>query len=264
MGHDASKVLLGTTQSSLREGGRSYASDPATYKAGLAVRVNSTGVLSLVKADGLWCGISLGRDLSDAKKTSVLPVGLRVPVLLKSKKASGNVTITSYANLVSGTADTVTINGTVFTAQAGAVTPGGATFQAATSNNATATSLAAQINAHATASLVVTAKVLNAVVTLYADAGGTAGNAITLAYADNGSATVGATVSGATLTGGAALPDFVVLGEKVYFNDVSGEADASSADSTISDAIYASGVLTGINEDGNEVYAAVVDMVGGL
>lgn len=264
MSHDATKVQLGTTRSSLRQGTKTYASDPATYKAGLAVRVASTGLLTLVKASGLWAGISLGKSLDDAAKTTVLPVGLQVPVLLKSKKASGTVVITSYANLVSGTPDTVTVNGQAFTAQAGAATPGQATFQAATNNNTTAASLAAQINAHAVIGALVTAKVSNATVTIYAEAGGTAGNAITLAYADNGTSTVGATVSGATLTGGAAAPDYVVLGAKVYFNDATGEADSSDADSTVSDAVYASGVLTGIDEAGNEVYAAVVDMVGGL
>jgi hypothetical protein len=112
---------------------------------------------------------------------------------------SGNVTITSYANLVSGTDDSVTIGSTVFTAQAGAATPGTATFQAATSNDATATSLAAQINAHAVASLLVTASALANVVTLAAVQGGVTGIALT--YTNN-DANVGLTVSGATLSGG--------------------------------------------------------------
>lgn len=115
--------------------------------------------------------------------------------------ATGTVTITSFANLVSGTADVITINGTAFTAQAGAATPGTGTFQAATSVSATAASLASQINAHATASLVVKATSLAGVVTLTAVHGGLAGNALTIAYTNN-DANVGATVSGATLTGG--------------------------------------------------------------
>jgi hypothetical protein len=79
-----------------------------------------------------------------------------------------NATITSYANLVSGTADTITVAGITFIAQVGAATLGDATFQAATSNADTATSLATQINAHATTSAVVSATASDAVVTVTA------------------------------------------------------------------------------------------------
>lgn len=113
--------------------------------------------------------------------------------------ATGVVTISSYANLVSGTHDTVTIEGVAFTAQGTSVTPGAATFQAATSNNATAASLAAQINAHATTSALVVATVENAIVTLTAKTQGKAGNDIDVSYTDNDT-NVGATLSG--LSGG--------------------------------------------------------------
>lgn len=119
-------------------------------------------------------------------------------------KAHGTVTITSYANLVSGTDDVVTINGTAFTAQVGAAVLGTATFQAITSNDATAASLAAQINAHATASASVVATVVNAIVTITAVDYGVDGNALTLGYTDNDT-NVGATKSGTTLTLGAGL-----------------------------------------------------------
>lgn len=118
--------------------------------------------------------------------------------------ATGNITITSYANLVSGTDDTVTIGATVFTAQAGAAVLGEATFQAATSNDATAASLRAQINAHAVASTKVVAAGSGAIVTLTAVDTGSAGNAIALAYTDNDT-NVGATKSGVFLTGGDGL-----------------------------------------------------------
>jgi hypothetical protein len=115
--------------------------------------------------------------------------------------AIANVTITSYANLVSGTPDSVSVNGTAFTAQATAVAHGGATFQAATSNTATAKSLADQINYHATVGLVVKARAIGAIVYLTAVHGGTAGNAIALAYTNN-DANVGATKSGTVFSGG--------------------------------------------------------------
>lgn len=79
--HDPTKVLLGTTQSSAKEV-QNYNSDPATYKAGLAVRLASTGLLGVAKNSGRLVGISLGKSLSDAKKTSVARDGLKIPILL--------------------------------------------------------------------------------------------------------------------------------------------------------------------------------------
>lgn len=133
---------------------------------------------------------------------------LYICVDVTDNHARGEIVVTSYANLVDGTDDTITVGATAFTAQVGSATLGTATFQAATSNAATATSLAAQINAHATAGALVLARVLDDGVTVEIRAltGGTGGNAIALAYAQLGAGT-GATVSGATLTGGAALID---------------------------------------------------------
>lgn len=126
---------------------------------------------------------------------------------INATKATGSITITSYANLVSGTDDTITIEGVAFTAQAGAATLGEATFQAATSNDATAASLAAQINAHAVVSELVVATVLGAVVTLTAVENYSPGNSIGLSYTDNDT-NVGATLaglSGGNLSGGDGL-----------------------------------------------------------
>ena len=122
-------------------------------------------------------------------------------------QASGTATITSYANLVSGTADTLTIEGTVLTAQAGAVTPGSALFQAATSNDLTAASLAAQINAHPVLSLIVVATVVGAVVTIKSVENGYSGNDIDVVYTDGG-ANIGMTLAGLAsgkLSGGSGL-----------------------------------------------------------
>lgn len=123
---------------------------------------------------------------------------------IEMAQATGNITITSYANLVSGADDVVTVAGVAFTAQTGAVTPGDATFRAATGNTETAASLAAQINFHAVASLLVEAEAALGVVTITAKAAGVAGNAITLGYTDNDT-NVGATKSGTVLSGGAGL-----------------------------------------------------------
>lgn len=123
--------------------------------------------------------------------------------------ASGNITITSYANLLTTTPDSVGVAGVTFTAQSGAVTLGDATFRAATGNTETAASLAAQINGHAVASLSVHAVAALGVVTITALDSGSNGNAIALAYTDNGSGNIGATKSGTVLSGG----DGLFLGE---------------------------------------------------
>lgn len=119
-------------------------------------------------------------------------------------QAVGTVTITSYANLVDAGDDEITVGDVTFVAQTGAATPGDATFRAATSNEATATSLAAQINAHEDLENLVEAVAVGAVVTITAINNGSAGN-LALSYSDEGTATVGATVSGAALAGGDGL-----------------------------------------------------------
>lgn len=115
--------------------------------------------------------------------------------------SKGTITITNFANLVDGTDDTITIDGTAFTAQSGAATPGDATFQAATDLASTAESLATQINAHATVSQVVRARAQGAVVYLTAIHGGTDGDSITTTYEQLGTGD-GATADQATLAGG--------------------------------------------------------------
>jgi hypothetical protein len=263
---DATQVLLGTTQSSSKQGSEVFASDPATYLAGLAVRRASTGLLSLTKSAGRWAGVSLGRSLSDHKKTTVLMAGERVPVLLERSPARGSIEITDYAALISGTDDSVTVGATVFTAQTGAATLGQTTFRANSSNAATATSLAAQINAHATASTLVVASIdpdNSANVIITAKSNTTSGDTIALAYTENDS-NIGATVSGATLDDSDDEADFVQIGQPVYFSDTTGKADDPNSASTVSNAVYVSEVLTGIDEDGVEVAVAIVDMAGGL
>ncbi len=261
MSQDATKVLMGGTTSSFKKGTEVFASDPATYKAGIAVRRNSSNLLSVTKADGRWVGISLGKNLSDSKKTTVLQVGSGVPVLLSAGPARGIATITSFANLVATANDTLKIGATTFTFKASPSTE--SEVGAVTSNNQTATNLAAKINAHSVAGTLFIAVAVNAVVTITAKNNATAGSSIDLVYTDSHSE-IGATTDHATFTGGGVSSDYVVKGAHVYFSDETGLADDPESSSTISNAIYASGVLTGVDEDGNSVYAALVDMVGGL
>jgi hypothetical protein len=272
--NDATKVLMGAVGSSAREISV-FGSDPASFPAGVAVSLASEDTLSLLSSAGMRVGVSLGRSLSDHKKTAVARTGESVPMLASYKRASCVVTISSFANLLTTTPDTLAVAGVTFTAQSGAATLGTATFQAATSNNATATSLAAQINAHATASAKVYAVASSATVTIYSVVDGVGstgtGNDIAVAYTDNGGGNVGITIaglSGGKLAGGVdtvAGIDYMTIGAKAYINNATGKLDLNmSGFSTISDATYISGALTGINEDSSSVPAVLVDMTGGL
>lgn len=156
----------------------------------------------------------------------------------KGEKASGNATITNFANLISGTDDSISVGGVTFTAQTGAATPGTATFRADGSNDATALSLATQINAHATTKEIVRATADGPVVNIKSWFGGTGGNAIALAYTNN-DVNVGATVSGAFLTGG---------------DDAAGYAD----DREIIGGVLAASTAAGTVTQGTETEAVVI------
>lgn len=77
----SSAIYMGGTNSSVREV-ESRDGDPATFLAGLCVHLKSDGTLSLASADGSKLGISLGKDLSNTKRTAIMKKGLKVPVLL--------------------------------------------------------------------------------------------------------------------------------------------------------------------------------------
>lgn len=160
-------------------------SRPVNTNPGIIEKMADEGYIASVKPmiDGDAGKIHICVDISDGDR------------------AQGYVDISSYANLVSGTDDVVTVAGQAFTAQVGSATPGTATFQAATSNALTAESLAKQINSHTAINATVRARSEGPRVFIRAIAGGAVGNAITLAYTDN-DANLGAAVSGPTLTGG--------------------------------------------------------------
>jgi len=80
MGHDATKVLLGATQSTMKVVTNAAGSIPA----GKIVRQKSDGTISLAAADGSPLGISIGKELSDISRTAICRAGLAVPVLLTS------------------------------------------------------------------------------------------------------------------------------------------------------------------------------------
>lgn len=98
MGHDASKVQLGSSQSS-NKSIDNFPADPATFVAGLVVCAAADGGLSLATADGSRVGVSMGRSLSDTKRTAVARSGLRIPV----KVTSGFTPVVGTAVAVSNT-----------------------------------------------------------------------------------------------------------------------------------------------------------------
>lgn len=81
MGHDTTKVLMGSTGSSVKEV-TNHIGSPSTFPAGTAVRLKSDDTLSVTLAHGNLLGVSLGRSLSDTDRVAICRKGLMVPVAL--------------------------------------------------------------------------------------------------------------------------------------------------------------------------------------
>lgn len=84
MSHNASKVLMGSTGSNVKEVTNKLSVSGVTVEAGLAVILESTDKISLDTSEGSLLGISLGADLASSNRTAVCRKGLRVPVKLKA------------------------------------------------------------------------------------------------------------------------------------------------------------------------------------
>ena len=114
MPHDATKVLLGTTESSAKTITNEKA-DPETFPAGVAVRRAADGGLQTEddSVAGL-IGISLGKCLHDPGRTSVVRKGLGIPLRQKTVAASGTITIGTFADLIDGRPQTLVFSGEKF------------------------------------------------------------------------------------------------------------------------------------------------------
>lgn len=108
---------------------------------------------------------------------------------INAVRASGTITLSSNA-----ASDTVTVNGTVFTAVSGA--PTSVQYDISGGDTTGATSLAAQINATTALAAMVTATAATNVVTLTAILPGAMGNAFTLAISAHGSVSAARMASG--------------------------------------------------------------------
>ena len=239
---DAGKTLLGSTESSDRYV-ENFNSDPATFPAGTAVRLSSGGVLSL--SSGGLVGVSVGKSLSDHKKTAVCRAGSKVPVRLTddSVKASATIQDLTYTAKVPGVAgDDITIIYVDGKEDASA--------------EVTVTDLAISVEiedgvtlASTIAAAIIASPAASALVDVEIDDGGEVQDAFSpaepLAGGDDGFA-------------------YVVKGAKVSVSETTGLAIEDGSGATATDAVYVSGVLQGVAEDGSLVPVALVDMVGGL
>ena len=113
----------------------------------------------------------------------------KVALSVNAVKASGTITLSSHVN-----ADTVTVNGIVFTCKTSGAT--GNEYNVGADDTATAVNLAAALNANTTLDGMIVATSALGVVTVTALAPGELGNAVTLAISAHGS------VSAARMAGG--------------------------------------------------------------
>jgi len=178
--------------------------------------------LSLLYQDGTY------RDFFKAGTSKAMRIKLLNPnlILKNAIAATGTATIVDYSALSGAT---VTVGSTVLTE--------GVEWTAATSNEATATSLAAAIHALAN----VNAAAVGAVVTVTAATAGIAGNSIGLATNGGSDLTLGG-LSGGNLSGGAdAVHPYLVFDfARVYFSEYdeeNGRDDLKAQSITMSFAV---------------------------
>lgn len=243
--HDPTKVLMGATGSSAKDSSM-HSANPATYKAGLAVRLKNNGDISLLKSDGSWLGVSLGRSLSDTSKIAVARTGSEIPLLASDDSEFASLQkdhLLFTAVLVGSDGNDIQIT-LANTATAGAETV-----------DVTALSIVVGIESGvSTCQQIVDA--------IEADAEASA--LITVAIDEGEAASAQAAFTIDNLEGGVDLGSYITVGAKVYINDTTGLADVNDSGRTISDAVYVSGLLSGIQEDGTIANVVLVDMSGGL
>jgi len=235
MSHDPTKLLLGSTNSTVKEVTCEDA-DPASFPAGTAVRRASNGGLQIADdSTASLIGVSLGQSLSDTKKTAVIRTGNFVNILVQNDAASvkkGDITFTAKLFGPAGNALTI------------ALIDDGAVSVEVIDND-----IVVNIDAGVT-----TAAQIKAAIEANAEA-----NALITATIDSGDeAAAQSAQTEASLTGGS---DFCVPGTAVKIDDTTGLA---SVDGDTTAAIYLTGTLTGVKPDGTTAPAAMIAMPGGF
>lgn len=242
MGHNSSKVLMGSHGSSDIESTCENA-DPATYVAGLAVR-SSGGGLSL--SSGRLIGVSLGKSLSDTKKTSVCRTGNFIPVqitdegvqasLIKNdltftaveKGEDGNDISITFVDDGAGAVE-VTVDGTDIVVE----------MDDTALTGSTAAAIAAALEASEEAMALISVEV-----------------------AEGEEDTVQAAFSIDNLESGEDSFPYVVIGQPLEVSATTGKA---VSDDVLTGAIYVSNPMKGIDPiTKDEIDVALIDMGGGL
>lgn len=222
-----------------------FNSDPASFPAGVAVREKSDGTLSLASTDGQLVGVSLGRSLSDTKRTSVCRTGNRVPLTMedsgvKASVVKGDLTFTAVAKGVAGNSITIAMLDT-------AVADGSEVATIVGTAISVSMKAGASTATHVKAALDAVPAIVALITTTISGTAGTAQTAHALA----------------PLVGGVDSFAFCVKGAAVHVDNTTGLACASGG--TTTGATYVDGPLTGINEDGTTAAdVAIIDMGGGL
>ncbi len=245
--HDPTKTLLGSVPSTCKDVSR-HDADPASFPAGTAVRRSSSGGL-VVAANGTAAliGVSCGKDLSDNKKTAVARTGTKIPLLLTNQFATltkGSLTFTALAAGSDGNTisveflDTETDGGETVNV----INVTGNLIQVGMEDGAsTATHIKTAIDANIDAAALISTAI----------AGG------------EGSNTQSAFAEEFLANGGGSFVEGQ-LGQPVRLNTTTGKATNVTAGSAVIAAVYVSGELTGVKEDGTTAPVALVDMLGGL
>lgn len=241
MAHNSSKVLLGSHGSSdivaTCENG-----DPATFIAGLAVRKASTGDISL--SSGGLIGISLGRSLSDTKKTSVCRVGNFIPIQLTDEGVfatleEGDLTFTAVEKGVDGNSITIALVDGGTAGDEEVEVTGTDIVVSMDDGVSTAQQIADAIEASEEAMALIGVEVASGQGAVAQDA-----------FAE------------APLVDGADSYPYAVIGESLEVSATTGKA---VSDDVLTGATYVSGQLSGIDPiTGSEIAVALVDMGGGL
>ena len=206
-------------------------------------------------ATDLALSITDDARVGDVNDVTAVAVGAVVTITQTVAGTGGNATplISSGATLaVSGAvftggvdADTITVNGLVYTAVAGAKGDN-LTFSIDTSNDAAATDLADSINndVRAGTSGDVTATALTDTVTVSSDVAGTGGNAITLTSTGGARVVLG----GATFSGGVDA-DTVTINGLVYTAVAGAKSDNTEFSNDTSNDATATDLADSINND---------------
>lgn len=238
MKHDPNIVLLGGRLSTIMDISCEDG-DPRIFKAGIAVRLDSTDKIALPGGSPL-AGVSMGESLTggDFNKISVARVGNYVPLLLNDLQAAvkiGDITFTAKNGGIDGNEITITISDDLIDGSASVSVAGSDITISIESGVTEAQVIVAAIEEDSEAS------------------------ALILAVADSGDEDAPQSLAAETpLTGGTSFTP--VVGTKVNIAS-NGKASATG---TATSAIYLSARKSGVYPDGSTHPCCLIGLIGGF